>query len=119
MVKRLFGRFVWLAFAAAGAAGAPLAVDLRKRIPVGAGRGGGSSDAAAILRTAIDGALGAVEPLDWLAVALGLGSDVPFFLAGTGALIEGTGERVTALGALLVFAAIALALPLSVQGVSA
>jgi 4-diphosphocytidyl-2-C-methyl-D-erythritol kinase len=88
------------AFAAAGAAGAPLAVDLRKRIPVGAGLGGGSSDAAAILRTAIDGALGAVEPLDWLAVARGLGSDVPFFLAGTGALIEGTGERVTALGAL-------------------
>jgi 4-diphosphocytidyl-2-C-methyl-D-erythritol kinase len=29
-----------------------------------------------------------------------LGSDIPFFLTGTGALIEGTGERVTALGAL-------------------
>jgi len=88
------------AFAAAGAAGALLAVDLRKRIPVGAGLGGGSSDAAAILRAAIDGALGPLESLDWVAVARALGSDVPFFLTGTGALIEGTGERVTALGAL-------------------
>ena len=88
------------AFEAAGVAGAPLAVALRKRIPVGAGLGGGSSDAAAILRAAIDGTLGAVESLDWLAVARALGSDVPFFLTGTGALVEGTGERVTALGAL-------------------
>jgi 4-diphosphocytidyl-2-C-methyl-D-erythritol kinase len=88
------------AFAAAGATGAPLSVALRKHIPVGAGLGGGSSDAAAILRAAIDGALGALEPLDWLAAARALGSDVPFFLTGTGALVEGTGERVTALGAL-------------------
>lgn len=87
------------ALAAAGAAGVPLSVALRKRIPVGAGLGGGSSDAAAILRAAIEGALGALEPLDWLAVARALGSDVPFFLTGTGALVEGSGERVTALGA--------------------
>ncbi len=33
-------------------------------------------------------------------LARALGSDVPFFLTGTGALVEGTGERVTALGAL-------------------
>lgn len=88
------------ALAAAGASDAPLAVALRKHIPVGAGLGGGSSDAAAILRAAIDGALGAIEPRDWLSVARALGSDVPFFLTGTGALVEGTGERVTALGAL-------------------
>jgi 4-diphosphocytidyl-2-C-methyl-D-erythritol kinase len=75
-------------------------VALHKHIPVGAGLGGGSSDAAAILRAAIDGALGAVAAQDWLAVARALGSDVPFFLTGTGALVEGTGERVTALGAL-------------------
>jgi 4-diphosphocytidyl-2-C-methyl-D-erythritol kinase len=88
------------ALAAAGAADAKLAVALRKHIPVGAGLGGGSSDAAAMLRAAIDGALGTVEALDWVAVARALGSDVPFFLTGTGALVEGTGERVTALGAL-------------------
>ena len=88
------------ALAAAGAGSAPLAVALRKMIPVGAGLGGGSSDAAAILRAAIDGALGPVAALDWLAVARALGSDVPFFLTGTGALVEGTGERVTAVGAL-------------------
>jgi 4-diphosphocytidyl-2-C-methyl-D-erythritol kinase len=85
---------------AAGAGSAPLTVTLRKHIPVGAGLGGGSSDAAAILRAAIDGDLGAVAAADWLAVARALGSDVPFFLTGTGALVEGTGERVTALGAL-------------------
>ncbi len=88
------------AFAAAGIAHAPLAVALRKRIPVGAGLGGGSSDAAAILRAAIDGTLGAVAPQDWIAAARALGSDIPFFLTGTGALVEGTGERVTAVGAL-------------------
>ena len=87
--------------AAAGAAAAPLAVALRKQIPVGAGLGGGSSDAAAILRAAIDGSARHRSPAqDWLAVARALGSDVPFFLTGTGALVEGTGERVTALGAL-------------------
>jgi 4-diphosphocytidyl-2-C-methyl-D-erythritol kinase len=75
-------------------------VSLHKTIPVGGGLGGGSSDAAAILRAAMDGALGDREERDWLAVAGALGSDVPFFLAGTGALVEGTGERVTAVGAL-------------------
>jgi 4-diphosphocytidyl-2-C-methyl-D-erythritol kinase len=88
------------ALTAAGAGAAPLSVALRKRIPIGAGLGGGSSDAAAILRAAIDGAFGPLAALDWLAVARALGSDVPFFLTATGALVEGTGERVTALGAL-------------------
>lgn len=73
---------------------------LRKRIPHAAGLGGGSSDAAAVLRAAIDGAFGTPRQLDWTRVARSLGSDVPFFLAGTGALVEGTGERVTPLGAL-------------------
>jgi 4-diphosphocytidyl-2-C-methyl-D-erythritol kinase len=75
-------------------------VELHKEIPVGGGLGGGSSDAAAVLRAAMDGTLGERDERDWLEVARGLGSDVPFFLAGTGALVEGTGERVTALGAL-------------------
>ncbi|MDQ2908641.1 MAG: hypothetical protein M3R44_04735, partial [Candidatus Eremiobacteraeota bacterium] len=62
------------------------------------GLGGGSSDAAAILRAAMDGTLGSGDDRDWLALARSLGSDVPFFLVGTAALVEGTGERVTALG---------------------
>jgi 4-diphosphocytidyl-2-C-methyl-D-erythritol kinase len=78
----------------------PLEVRLDKQIPVGGGLGGGSSDAAAVLRAAMSGAFGAPAELDWLAVARELGSDVPFFLSGTAALVEGTGERVTALGAL-------------------
>lgn len=83
-----------------GLADARIAVGLRKRIPAGAGLGGGSSDAAAVLRAAMQGKLGAVAARDWLADARALGSDVPFFLVESGALVEGTGERVTALGAL-------------------
>lgn len=82
------------------AACAPVRVALEKHIPVGGGMGGGSSDAAAVLRAAMDGTLARVEgaPPDWLAAARALGSDVPFFLVGCAALVEGTGERVTAAG---------------------
>ncbi|MHB8461739.1 MAG: 4-(cytidine 5'-diphospho)-2-C-methyl-D-erythritol kinase [Vulcanimicrobiaceae bacterium] len=75
-------------------------IELRKRIPVQAGLGGGSSDAAAILLAAMDGSFGAPEKRDWLAIARSLGSDVPFFLARTGALVEAAGERFTPVGAL-------------------
>lgn len=88
------------AFAAAGASEAPVAVHLRKVVPIGAGLGGGSSDAGTILRAAIAGAFGPLGGRDWLAAARSLGSDIPFFLTGTGALVEGTGERVTAVGRL-------------------
>ncbi len=67
---------------------------LVKRIPVSAGLGGGSSDAAA----AVDLALRAwglrLHPAQRLDVALHLGADVPFFVSGCGAaLVEGIGER--------------------------
>jgi len=85
---------------AAGPAAGPapaLATRLEKRIPVAAGLAGGSSDAAA----AMDGALEAWDAeLDdhvRLELAARLGSDVPFFLDGGIALVEGRGERVTAL----------------------
>ena len=84
----------------AGGVRSPFALHLRKNIPVGGGLGGGSSDAAAVLRAAMNGALGEADCADWLAAARSLGSDVPFFLAGTAALVEGMGERVTPLGAL-------------------
>ena len=86
------------ALARIGADRPGLAVNLRKRIPVGAGLGGGSSDAAAVLRASMHGAFGEVPVRDWLADARSLGSDVPFFLVDGPALVEGTGERVTALG---------------------
>jgi 4-diphosphocytidyl-2-C-methyl-D-erythritol kinase len=78
----------------------PVAISLEKRIPAQAGLGGGSSDAAAVLLAAMRGAFGRRYDLDWLATARSLGSDVPFFLAQTGALVEGTGERVTPVGRL-------------------
>lgn len=87
------------AFARIGLADPPLAVALRKRVPVGAGLGGGSSDAASVLRAAMEGAFGRLAGRDWVADARALGSDVPFFLVDGPALVEGTGERVTALGA--------------------
>lgn len=77
----------------------PVCLRLHKRIPTQAGLGGGSSDAAAVLRAAMSGAFGAPPRCDWLRIARDLGSDVPFFLAGTAALVEGTGERVTPAGA--------------------
>jgi 4-diphosphocytidyl-2-C-methyl-D-erythritol kinase len=74
-----------------------LRIELYKQVPSPAGLGGGSSDAACVLRTLdcwwhLD--LGH-EELTELAAALG--SDVPFFLAGGTALVEGRGERVTPL----------------------
>lgn len=63
-------------------------VRLTKRIPAGAGLGGGSADAAAVLRWA-----GVDDPL----VAAGLGADVPFCLRGGRARVTGIGEMVTPL----------------------
>jgi 4-diphosphocytidyl-2-C-methyl-D-erythritol kinase len=73
---------------ALAAVGRRAAVHLVKRIPLGGGLGGGSTDAAAVLRWA-----GCTDP----AVALGLGSDVPFSVSGGRALVEGTGEVVSPL----------------------
>lgn len=74
-----------------------LAVRLEKRIPVAAGLAGGSSDAAAAIDAALEAWGADLGPEDRLRVALALGSDVPFFLAGGPALVEGRGERVTPL----------------------
>jgi 4-diphosphocytidyl-2-C-methyl-D-erythritol kinase len=93
---------------------APLRVALEKRIPIGGGLGGGSSDAAAVLRAAAEGLLGPTETRDWLETARALGSDVPFFMTGTAALVEGTGERVTALGTLPPWWAVVVQPPASV-----
>jgi 4-diphosphocytidyl-2-C-methyl-D-erythritol kinase len=78
----------------AGAQLVPLTVTIDKRIPVAAGLGGGSADAAAVLRVAnrLAG-----EPLDddaLMAIAAELGSDVPSQLRPVPALVSGTGAAV-------------------------
>ena len=72
-------------------------IHLCKGIPVAAGLGGGSSDAAATLLglNRLWGLHLARDELEELAAQLG--SDVPFFLAGGAALAEGRGERITPL----------------------
>jgi 4-diphosphocytidyl-2-C-methyl-D-erythritol kinase len=76
-----------------------LAIRLDKRIPVAAGLAGGSSDAAAAIEGSLEAwdARNALTSPERARVAAGVGSDVPFFLAGGPALVEGRGERVTPL----------------------
>lgn len=75
-------------------------ITLDKRIPVAAGLGGGSTDAAATLL-----GLNRLWGLRWPAarlsdLAVGLGMDVPFFLRGGAALATGRGERLAPLGSM-------------------
>lgn len=77
----------------AGKPGAAVDIRVTKGIPVAAGMGGGSSDAAAVLR-ALQAHFG--SPLDHerlLRVAAELGSDVPFFLEGGRAVARGRGHE--------------------------
>ncbi len=67
---------------------APLRIEIEKRIPVAAGLGGGSADAAAVLRLA-EGEVGRLEEL-----AAALGADVPSQLRPGFALVGGAGERI-------------------------
>jgi 4-diphosphocytidyl-2-C-methyl-D-erythritol kinase len=70
-------------------------ITIRKRVPWGAGMGGGSSDAASTLL-----ALNRLWGLNWprkrlLELGLTLGADVPFFIGGENAFVEGIGEQLT------------------------
>ena len=102
----------------------PLAARLEKRIPVAAGLAGGSSDAAAAVDAALEAWGVDLDPATRRNLAAELGSDVPFFLAGGPALVEGRGERLTPLpwlrgaaehpdrpGLLLITAAVAVSTP--------
>jgi 4-diphosphocytidyl-2-C-methyl-D-erythritol kinase len=92
----------------------PLRIEIEKRTPVAAGLGGGSADAAAVLRLATDGNLASVRSnpriaresanapvpvADLLTVAAELGADVPSQLRPALALVRGAGERVEPLPA--------------------
>jgi 4-diphosphocytidyl-2-C-methyl-D-erythritol kinase len=77
------------------ALGAEIALD--KRIPMGGGLGGGSSDAAAVL-VGLNILWGAGLDEDALAgLALTLGADVPVFVRGRSAWAEGVGEKLSAI----------------------
>ena len=96
------GNLAWRAAAAlkeAAGIRAGVRIGLDKRIPVAAGLGGGSSDAAGVL-LGLNRLWRLRWPLDRLdEVAATLGSDVPFFLRGGAALASGRGEKVEPLTA--------------------
>jgi 4-diphosphocytidyl-2-C-methyl-D-erythritol kinase len=71
-----------------------VAIALRKHTPVAAGLGGGSSDAAAVLRALAAFAPHALAPDRLAKLALRLGADVPFFLDPRAAFVRGIGERI-------------------------
>ena len=80
-----------------GAAGREpsLCLHLDKKVPVAAGLGGGSSDAAATL-IGLNAFFGSpLSPEELYKLARGLGADVPFFLAGVTALCTGVGDIIT------------------------
>jgi 4-diphosphocytidyl-2-C-methyl-D-erythritol kinase len=70
---------------------------VRKRIPSGAGLGGGSSDAATVLIALNRLWQTRLTRQALMQVGLGLGADVPFFIFGQSAFAEGIGEKLTAL----------------------
>lgn len=67
-------------------------ITVRKRIPMGAGLGGGSSNAATVLRLLAEKE--GVNKRELPALASRIGSDVPFFLTGGMAWVSGKGERI-------------------------
>ncbi|HEX7591467.1 MAG TPA: hypothetical protein VF375_05900 [Candidatus Limnocylindrales bacterium] len=71
-----------------------LSARLTKHIPIAAGLGGGSTDAAAAIDAALTAWGAGLEPAKRAELAASIGSDVPFFLAGGAALVTGRGEFV-------------------------
>lgn len=86
---------IWRQAAGEATGDAPdVAVDLSKSIPVGSGLGGGSSNAATVLRRA-NAKLGKPLPdAELYAMARDIGSDVAFFLTGGAAIGRGRGDRI-------------------------
>ena len=83
------------AFLARAGIAARVAIRLTKRTPVAAGLGGGSSDAAAVLRGLAQAFPDAVKRDALEEIALALGADVPFFLDPQPAWVTGIGEQRT------------------------
>lgn len=70
-------------------------VTLTKNLPVAAGIGGGSADAAAVLRTVARANPERAAAIDWTAIALSIGSDVPVCFANRLSWMTGVGDTVT------------------------
>lgn len=79
---------------------------LEKRLPVAAGMGGGSADAAAVLRAIRRANPEHEKSVEWLGIAKGLGADVPVCLVNRSALMYGIGDKVEPLQALPRIAAV-------------
>lgn len=77
-----------------------LAIEIEKHIPVFAGIGGGSSDAAATLRCINNMSNAGFTTQELMEIGAGVGSDVPFCVQGGTALVRGRGERVNPIWAL-------------------
>jgi 4-diphosphocytidyl-2-C-methyl-D-erythritol kinase len=70
-------------------------VTLTKNLPVAAGIGGGSADAAAVMRAVRRANATTTDAADWSAIALSIGADVPVCLLSRLALMTGIGEHVS------------------------
>ena len=69
------------------------AVELEKNLPIAAGIGGGSADAAAVLRAIRRANLKMADGVDWIALAAHIGADVPVCMASTAQRMTGLGEK--------------------------
>jgi 4-diphosphocytidyl-2-C-methyl-D-erythritol kinase len=87
------------AFAAATGWDRPVRFVLTKRIPVGAGLGGGSSNAVAALRALNELAGGTLAPAALAGIAATLGSDCALFVRGEPVVMRGRGEHIESLPA--------------------
>jgi 4-diphosphocytidyl-2-C-methyl-D-erythritol kinase len=102
----------WKAYAARTGNAPDIVVRLTKRIPTGAGLGGGSSDAASMLRWLQKQAGSSALPqADLVRLAAGLGADVPFFLQDGPAWARGIGDELEPVALDLSGLTLLLALP--------
>jgi 4-diphosphocytidyl-2-C-methyl-D-erythritol kinase len=92
-----------------------VSIRLEKNIPVGAGMGGGSADAAAVLLGLNRLKENPLSAADLQELAVGLGADVPFFLHCTPALATGIGERLHAVEGIPDYPLVLVKPPISVS----
>ncbi len=72
-----------------------IVVEVKKRIPLGAGLGGGSSNAATVIRALNSLWDLKISPSELLEIGKSIGADVPLFLYGKACIIRGVGEKIT------------------------